>query len=735
MASTHNAFNLLVGTGEQVSQSKKKKNNKKKNAGAADAGNGQPEAPPPQAVAAPRPASAKPAASNGSHTAAPKAAAPKAQDAPKAAAPAANVVVDVAEAAAIFERAAREAKTINDKAKLWKDWVKQASDNSGKGMKYKAGGGSYIDFKQALLQSRALEISIEGCMVTGIGQQNEPVLQQLLSAFFPSVDGKTCQIIANTLSRLATLLADDAPDTVGSAQRAVHSVIGSLKSKGSATASTEANPVGSWESKIASVEQEILRQQKTLQQLAKTNSGAVSNVNLARDIVKLHQERYDLLQPENMPRPKGASAVSDAALKSLRELQAVVSSHLLDAERPEVPSKGKGGDKQKQASEAVKREEAVLLQQANELANQIRSLEAQLRSLRAQQSEVEEKRTRIAQQQRQAFEQVGSKGGNSRPQGVLTPSHYKNELELIQGLMVVVDPSEQKLVSPDQVNKVQSQRVSCPVEYVYDGQRYLDMVQKALSDLPQKLSFCVQRISQADKLVQLGAAAGADKAKKQKEDSEKLFADHMKNADDLMKGATEILAQVHSRYDALCHFAKDQADEVEQGVKAMDTIVAAIKAKHEEVQSLVMQTAKTPAPAQYAAPVVPPAPVQRAAPAPPKPAAPAPATVAPVPPAKAPAPATVAATPAPPAKVDPAPKLAEAPPSNGAAVPVPVPVPAAPLPVPANKKITPPKQWGKIEEAPVASAGDDSLPTPAEAFGSAEDGFKPVGGKKNRKKA
>lgn len=105
-ASTGNAFDLLVGAGEQVAAPKKKKNNKPKPK-AEENGNAAAH----QAAAAP--AAQRPAAASASVATA-------------AAAAAQGGVVDVGEASAILERAAREAKSAGDKARLWKDWIKQA---------------------------------------------------------------------------------------------------------------------------------------------------------------------------------------------------------------------------------------------------------------------------------------------------------------------------------------------------------------------------------------------------------------------------------------------------------------------------------------------------------------------------------------------------------------------------------------------------------------------------------
>lgn len=100
MASVANGFASLTSFGaSEVVSSKKKKNNKAKKA------------------------------AEGSAPAAAAAAAPIAQISEAVASLSlstpGNVVVEVTEAKSIYERAAREAKTLSDKAKLWKDWTRQ----------------------------------------------------------------------------------------------------------------------------------------------------------------------------------------------------------------------------------------------------------------------------------------------------------------------------------------------------------------------------------------------------------------------------------------------------------------------------------------------------------------------------------------------------------------------------------------------------------------------------------
>lgn len=95
MASQKNAFDLLVGA-ENVLGSKKKNKNKKAQADAAET----PAAPVQQV---------------------------QSSNASKAPAVPTSGVVEVAQARAIFEAAAREARSIGDRCKLWRDWIKQAS--------------------------------------------------------------------------------------------------------------------------------------------------------------------------------------------------------------------------------------------------------------------------------------------------------------------------------------------------------------------------------------------------------------------------------------------------------------------------------------------------------------------------------------------------------------------------------------------------------------------------------
>lgn len=233
------------------------------------------------------------------------------------------------------------------------------------------------------LRSKALEITVESCISSPLPRQNEGHLQQLLATFLPTGEASAASL-ANAIVRLAELLSDDAPDTVGAAQRAVFAVIGSLKS-GAAAHTGEVSHVSKWVHSVSDKSKDIANQQTTLQKLAQTSGGIITKEQTACAIriVRLQAEKFDLLQPSSLPKA-GSSTGSSPSVKNLNELKSVITSHLKAAEAQGGSSRGGGNS----SSAAYQREEQLLVQQAHELASQIKTLEAQLAALRAQAQEV-----------------------------------------------------------------------------------------------------------------------------------------------------------------------------------------------------------------------------------------------------------------------------------------------------------------------------------------------------------
>ena len=105
MASQANAFSLLTGAEAQLNAKKKKKQAQAKA----------------QAQAAPSAPQ-----QNGTAAAAPAAPVPVSAEPVRAPVPppSADLIVGVMEASAVFERAAREARSPADKLKLWREWTR-----------------------------------------------------------------------------------------------------------------------------------------------------------------------------------------------------------------------------------------------------------------------------------------------------------------------------------------------------------------------------------------------------------------------------------------------------------------------------------------------------------------------------------------------------------------------------------------------------------------------------------
>lgn len=185
----------------------------------------------------------------------------------------------------------------------------QGADRSGKGIKYKAADGSLLEFKQVgsvhaaraprstlqvwtcclmltsfelpvargwqvLLTSKALEVSVENALVSGLSHEHAEGLTNLFSVFLPSVNASS---LASQLVRLATLLVDEAPDTLGAAQRAVHGTLASLKAGTAAAGGRgDSDAVSAWLSRIDHADKEIRKQEGLLQKLHATSGGVVT---------------------------------------------------------------------------------------------------------------------------------------------------------------------------------------------------------------------------------------------------------------------------------------------------------------------------------------------------------------------------------------------------------------------------------------------------------------------------
>ncbi|KAJ9505921.1 hypothetical protein QJQ45_017032, partial [Haematococcus lacustris] len=499
-----------------------------------------------------------------------------------------KAVVGVGEAVALFERTAREARSLAERCKLWKEWCRQAQDTSSKAPKYRDADGGEVAFSEALVSSRALEISLEAAVGTAFPSEREEALSQLIATFLPSAVQTG---LSTALIRLSVLIENEAIDTRSAAQRAVYSIVSSLKSS-SQPSSNDAlgSAVSSWLGHLSQIEREITKQQALAHKLSTSNRGAVSKEQAAitKLVHSLYQQRFDLLQPGSIPcTTVDTSAASAGALKSLAELHNVVKSHLATASGMEESRESSGDATRAQTLASCKREEALLTQQAEQVASQVRVLEAQLRSLRAQQQDIEEKRSQIQQRLRVAMDPVNGKG---RSQTVFSAAHYREELAVLESLSAAVDPSYSDNSLSQQVLSVQAACSGAPLEYMASGLAYIQAASSLMGEMPAKIAYCKQRLVQAEKLTRLG---GKDNTK-MRDDAEKLLADTIKVAEDTMKSCHQVAHDMHTRAEAAARSA-GHSMAVPETLGCVDSLLGEMQLQFEAVV-VSHQHPSTPAP-------------------------------------------------------------------------------------------------------------------------------------------
>jgi hypothetical protein len=316
MATNYNNFQALLGAGEQVATaSKKKKNNSKKPK--AEAGG----------AAAPAPAAGNAAAASVLHSA-PARQAGEAVDVSEAtatqerqASEARDItgkcklwkdwVRQVSNAASrrnlsSLDRAWRQrpppappcSSPLSGQRPKWKGPEVQERGRAAAGLQAGAGAGlrsapicvaDFVQFarmrrpslrspptcvSQVLLRSKALETSVESSIVSNLGHEHHEALSSVLATF---LSASNPQMLASQLVRLSSLLSDEAPDTIGAAQRAVRSVVVALKAPADSPSSGgDTSALSGWVSRVGAVDKDISKQQGLLQKLASSSAGVVT---------------------------------------------------------------------------------------------------------------------------------------------------------------------------------------------------------------------------------------------------------------------------------------------------------------------------------------------------------------------------------------------------------------------------------------------------------------------------
>lgn len=116
--------------------------------------------------------------------------------------------------------------------------------------------------------------------MSGVPHDRNAGLAALLAAVLPARAAAGAATLTSALDRLAGLVADDAPDTLGAAQRAVQSVIAALKvaSDGDDEAldTAASGAQGGGLGRVMALEQQAMKQQATLTKLTQASKGIVS---------------------------------------------------------------------------------------------------------------------------------------------------------------------------------------------------------------------------------------------------------------------------------------------------------------------------------------------------------------------------------------------------------------------------------------------------------------------------
>jgi hypothetical protein len=120
-----------------------------------------------------------------------------------------------------------------------------------------------------MLRSRALEITIEGCLSSPPPPDHVPELQRLLATFLPRAG--PAPALAAAVSRLSQLLSDDLQsyDTLGAAQRAAATLVASLKAEKPQAGPGAADPLA----RLNKLESEMAKEQGFL---SKVSQGGVT---------------------------------------------------------------------------------------------------------------------------------------------------------------------------------------------------------------------------------------------------------------------------------------------------------------------------------------------------------------------------------------------------------------------------------------------------------------------------
>ncbi|CAG9465637.1 unnamed protein product [Pedinophyceae sp. YPF-701] len=496
MASVSNAFDLLKQAGSipvEGTSSKKKKRNKKGAAKPNDA---------PQAAPAPA--------------------------APVQSRPTAAMKLTVSEAKAELETFAAE-WTGPQRTKLWREWSRQLQDPTTQVTYTAPGSSDAVPFSAVLLDSEALDISLEACASEQLSAADANALSSLLQAALGAdvaIAGAVDELAAGVL-RLSEAASSDAVE-VGSARHAIRSTTRALRGLARALAAAPGGAGGrDPAARTRALDLKIDATVGVMQRAAQNNSSVREQARLSGDLLSMYSERVALASGgPSVPAGVRHEVAADAP-RAVEAMRAVLSGG----------AAGGGGAKAAAAkSEAARldREEADLVRQAADLQRQLDGVTKKLAAVRQQKQRVS----------RQGGGRGGAAAAQTLPMQLAGADALDAALQIAAQAMGGAAPApttDAPPVAPDALLAVVD--------------KHMALRAQQLEEVRSSLTFCVERIPKAQAALETARRQGATELIQRQEqhvrDLERRLNTVVSNAKEVCKGAEKAFSALESAAGAL----------------------------------------------------------------------------------------------------------------------------------------------------------------------------------------
>ncbi|KAL4855669.1 hypothetical protein ACK3TF_003754 [Chlorella vulgaris] len=272
-------------------------------------------------------------------------------------------------------------------------------------------GNHLVDFKKVLLQSRALELLVEGCVSRGATATDAPALAQLLAAVaHPAVPQAFTDAVAQAVASLGEVCATDwAPPTPAAKRSALAALWLVLRGVPKPPPAKAVEPPAAALKRLGG---ELSRQE-----------GRLAGTSQPKELIKAYSTVLDLLCSHlDVLHSAGGTAAASvapevaAALKPIDELRASLASRLQEVQAPKPQL---SVAEQLAAAEAVqKKNDAALVTCLSDIEFRIVSLEAELALLKREAGDLRARRAAAQQHHEHRLQAIRS----GRPESGASPA-------------------------------------------------------------------------------------------------------------------------------------------------------------------------------------------------------------------------------------------------------------------------------------------------------------------------